>query len=129
MWGNRTTGNLALQQVTNDRNQGTSHACFSEDFFPSHSVHMFLVNIELILEPNLGFLLDSIALTLHPEKKVVNRQHVELGKGIPRRDIPPIQVFMHFRWLMFGKHWEQAVQTRITHSVDTARQGKQNRGF
>ena len=101
MWGNRTTGDLTLQQVTNDRNQRTGHACFSEDFFPSHSVHMFLINIELILEPDLGFLLDSLALTLYPEKKIVNRQHMELGKDIPGRDIPPIQVFMHFRWLMF----------------------------
>ena len=102
---------------------------FLRIFFPSDGVQMFLVNIEFILEPDLGFLLDSIALTLHPEKEVVNRQNMELGKSIPSRNIPPIQVFMHFRWFMFGKHWEQAVQTRITHSVDTARQGKQNRGF
>ena len=90
---------------------------------------MSLVNIEFVLEPNLGFPLDSINLTLHPKKEVFNRQNMKLGKSIPCRNTPPIEVFMHFRWFMFGKHREQAVQTRITHSVDTARQGEPNRGF
>ena len=123
------TGDLALQQITNDRDSGTSQIGLLQNPFPPDRVEVSLVNKGFILKPNLGLLHDSIDFMLNPEKRIINRHHMELGKGIPRGDLPPIQIFMHFRRSMFGEHREQAVQTRVTHSVDTAKQGEPNRGF
>ena len=85
------TGDLALQQIPNDRDSGTSQIGLLQNPFPTDRVKVSLVNKGFILKPNLGLLHDSSDFMLNPEKRIINRHHMELGKGIPRGDLPPIR--------------------------------------